>query len=499
MSYYAIGIGGTGGKCLEALIHIAACGLLPDNEPLYLLFVDKDGSNGSVGRASKLLKVYNDACVNRIAGTDFLKTPLRTALSPVWSPVPGGYNDLHGFLGYDVLSEDHRILCDVLYSSEEIMLPLEKGFRGHPSIGAAFMANTVDLENTEPWKTMQQQMIAQAQNKEVKLMLFGSIFGGTGASGFPTISRLIENWKKGFSKKPLHVAGVLMLPYFSFDPVDNQGLKVDSKDFSLSTQAALQYYCQKNELSGFDTTFVIGSDDVQQVRASALGGQEQENDPHWAELYAALATVEFFKDSELKMSGYHVIAREKTGALQWSDLPNHNEEVKTKILQMARFSFAFLSSYYPMLVDIAGDGQNEHAKGQDWRAPWYIDFFTRKGVNAQNCISNELEQIRQYCSSFLWWLASIEYSVTGKISDKGVSLLNFTSFAEEEMEDNKASYLKIRAQFTLDDFANIRLPHMKSSSDLANLWDRMCQAQPRGNNNDSSWLFVNELYRQCSK
>ena len=46
MGYYAIGIGGTGAKCLESLIHLAAAGMMPDGD-LHLLFVDPDTSNGS--------------------------------------------------------------------------------------------------------------------------------------------------------------------------------------------------------------------------------------------------------------------------------------------------------------------------------------------------------------------------------------------------------------------------------------------------------------------
>ena len=47
MGYYAIGIGGTGAKCLESLIHLAAAGMMPDNSDLYILFVDPDEANGS--------------------------------------------------------------------------------------------------------------------------------------------------------------------------------------------------------------------------------------------------------------------------------------------------------------------------------------------------------------------------------------------------------------------------------------------------------------------
>ena len=58
MGYYAIGIGGTGAKCLESLIHLAAAGMMPDGD-LHLLFVDPDAANGSRARAGETIsKLY---------------------------------------------------------------------------------------------------------------------------------------------------------------------------------------------------------------------------------------------------------------------------------------------------------------------------------------------------------------------------------------------------------------------------------------------------------
>lgn len=47
MSIYIIGIGGTGARCIEAIIHFAALGLF-NQETLHLLFVDADETNGNL-------------------------------------------------------------------------------------------------------------------------------------------------------------------------------------------------------------------------------------------------------------------------------------------------------------------------------------------------------------------------------------------------------------------------------------------------------------------
>ena len=77
-----------------------------------------------------------------------------------------------------------RISFEVLYSEKERTTQLHEGFRGHPSIGAAVMAQTV-LGGGEPWKTFNSKV---AKDPNPKIFLAGSIFGGTGASGLPDYS-----------------------------------------------------------------------------------------------------------------------------------------------------------------------------------------------------------------------------------------------------------------------------------------------------------------------
>lgn len=53
MSYYMIGIGGTGAKCLEAFIHLCGAGLLKDSQPVKIVYVDADVSCGNLQRTQK--------------------------------------------------------------------------------------------------------------------------------------------------------------------------------------------------------------------------------------------------------------------------------------------------------------------------------------------------------------------------------------------------------------------------------------------------------------
>ena len=57
MGLYLIGIGGTGAKCVEAVAKLAAMGLFTE-EPIKVLFVDADETNGNLARARTSIGTY---------------------------------------------------------------------------------------------------------------------------------------------------------------------------------------------------------------------------------------------------------------------------------------------------------------------------------------------------------------------------------------------------------------------------------------------------------
>src|ERR1039457_4067264 len=89
---YLIGIGGTGGKCVEALTHMAAAGLGPD-EGLYTFFVDPDKANGSLGRAQGALQDYTKCRKLNLGSIDLFRTEISIANPDVWSPLDAGGHD----------------------------------------------------------------------------------------------------------------------------------------------------------------------------------------------------------------------------------------------------------------------------------------------------------------------------------------------------------------------------------------------------------------------
>src|SRR6185503_10683010 len=54
---YLISIGGTGSRCLEAVIYMAAAGVF--QSPMHILIIDPDQNNGNSTRSRQLIRDYH--------------------------------------------------------------------------------------------------------------------------------------------------------------------------------------------------------------------------------------------------------------------------------------------------------------------------------------------------------------------------------------------------------------------------------------------------------
>src|SRR6185369_1520095 len=126
MGYYAIGIGGTGAKCLEALTHLCAAGLLPGD--LTMIFVDPDKSNGCLERAAQTAKMYQGIKETINFGTSHLfRTTITIPAPDIWSPFDDEANPrLDHYFAKAALDQTSKDLFDVLYTKKEKETTLDK-------------------------------------------------------------------------------------------------------------------------------------------------------------------------------------------------------------------------------------------------------------------------------------------------------------------------------------------------------------------------------------
>jgi hypothetical protein len=434
---FYIGIGGTGARVAEALVHLCAAGRGPSD--LFMFLVDPDEGNGNLSRTKTLIAKYQDVrrrIKDRAAGVDLFRTNIVTTDQPVWTIFSDQNMALSRYVGLSNMKlTDPALaqLAEVLFSQEELNTALNEGFRGHPSIGAVVMARPD--ENRDPWKTFYDQIANLTRPGEAKVFLVGSIFGGTGAAGVPTFAseKLIKFHKtasieEGKSSK-VHLGGCLVLPYFTFSldasESERKQMHVTPSDFPFATRAALQYYALRK--LNFDDVYLIG-DSLQdgRVGAFAAGASKQDNTPHYIELASALAALDFFARSEpgSRSTNYFTAARADE-EITWSSLPVSRSASNIKQEQdRLRYSLVTATLFFYSLCTY---GREALSDGDIARQYWYKENFRLKikGNDDESLRYDPrgstqrdiLDRIAQFGELFLEWIGRIHEHPKVKLLD----------------------------------------------------------------------------------
>lgn len=415
MSLYIVSIGGTGSRCVEAIAHLASVGLM-ESQKIQVLFIDPDESNGNLTRTRETIQRH-DATRSLVFGQDhshgWMKGEIKSL--EVWSPFRDKVNkSLGNFFNYETYRNDDTNLgdlFDVLYTKGEREAQLDVGFRGRPAIGAAIMSQVkLDASTEEPWRSLTQEIeMDLGQGQYPKIFLCGSIFGGTGASGFPTIGRVLINYlKTSGNRERVKMGGLLMLPYFQFSvpSEDDRGeIYARPEQFLLNTEAALRYY-QAQKI--FDTIYLLGDQEPVSVKKFSIGKNDQKNDPHFIELFAGLAARHFVLSEQT--GEVVMLSRRDSQRITWDDIPDR-PQVKGAIVNAVRFAYLWLSNISPEL----NEGKNNIKEFQKF-APWFSQYFKPKGLFVRSGglpdLNDEdqqehLKQINAWCVAFLQWLGSI--------------------------------------------------------------------------------------------
>lgn len=449
---YIIGIGGTGARVIEAVVNLCAAGYGPDELSVFL--IDPDAGNGNLTRTKTLLTNYIKCRkdLNKTENTKIFKTNIHIPPDEkglVWEIFEDTDTTLANFINYKNMMQNKKDLADfasVLFTEKELNTELNEGFRGHPSIGSVVMANPPQDEY--PFKMLFDDLTGNKKANDVRVFLVGSVFGGTGAAGFPTLgSRNILKFhplaKLDNNLSQILLGGALILPYFSFE-LDAEAetrdkMFVTANDFPIATKAALQFYNEKD--LGFDQIYFIGDSLAQKVGKFGVGAKKQENLPHYIEVVSALAAFDFFDQPEIKgeTDKMWFTAVRETETLSWTDLPVTREpdkirqkqkELKALLTNMTVFAYSFLT-YGKKIINTS------HKSISD---AWYRDNFRfsesderdKEKDPRQKKSKEVLDDFEKYLSEFLFWIAAMDDS-SGK-----VMLMDKKMLLSKEPEVSKA-------------------------------------------------------------
>jgi len=331
---FVIAIGGTGMRCLESFVHLSAIGMF-DNQEIEILTLDTDQTNGNKAKAEDLVRLYNRVKTYGEAdgGTPNANTffSAKLNLHRYWTNYSGvgreNYKNITQIkTGTPESQKQNKLISDLFLDEDSVQeFNLAHGYRAQTHLGSMLMyhgiveaaknvakGNNVQVEEKDLEKFISKLELAGAN---ARIFIFGSVFGGTGASSIPVIPKALQDFVKirsggksdiDFSKAKF--GATLLTEYFTFKKPDNKqtstkhdSIIADSSFFPLNSQAALQFYqsdptvkkCYK-KLYHVGWPITSKKIDDEGKEKTETGGANQLNPCHITELLCACAAFDFF-------------------------------------------------------------------------------------------------------------------------------------------------------------------------------------------------------------
>lgn len=319
-------IGGTGARVAEVAAHLCAANMVNSGDLIEFIVVDKDfdckgteNAENTIGKISGLSDPHG--IMERSSAKFNVQAPAQELCKMDMRKLNWSFTKAMEMLKTQPVAnlsiketlctnDEDKCLLNALYSEDEQKQNTDKGFYGHPSIGALifnYMIKNAKWNPDEGAGDIAGPVInyLATPTNEAKVFIIGSIFGGTGASIFSNLAKYIrKSAVKGGCNNRLFMSGCLLLPYFNFPaPEVGSDLKVDSNDFYIKSKVALKQYGLDPTLvkTGnatdytFDTLYTLGQEPLHITSdVHCDGGQGQCNHFDLVDLLAADAMVKFF-------------------------------------------------------------------------------------------------------------------------------------------------------------------------------------------------------------
>lgn len=393
---YIFFIGGSGARAYTAFLHACAAGVIHADQANVML-LDADAQNAACENSIGLFQTYQEHRQMLQSAQPFstaFHCDIQMLQESAISPVQDDVTKLAQVAGGN---DTRQRALKWFYTEKELDQDLSKGFYAHPNIGCVFFQDF----NGNPYldHCMKKIIHDLKRGLETRVVIVGSVFGGTGAAGIPSVIKILKercDAEDQLSFNQLRCCGVLVTPYFKVAPAPaSDELTISSDDFYGSTKAALPYYRFMND---FEKTYLVGQTTLETVNERyADGGDDQKNKPHIVEIFAALAIKDFLENA----------SREKQVWGQFVDRSNVNEQIDWEFLgedmyslaDMARAQMVLETAIYPCAA-----GQPRRGGCYQWRRVYHTD-----SANSQQ----QLASMQKYGESFFEWLYHLQSQHTG--------------------------------------------------------------------------------------
>lgn len=317
-------VGGTGSRVMRPLIMQLASGILPIDEsgnPTALeivpIIVDPHRANEDLKRTENLLRWYRQIHHSLYGnGSDVTKGFFAAKISSLRDIVQNSTTLSDTFLfnieaiesrtfldliSYNTLDSANQALCSMMFSKYQLDTKMDIGFVGNPNIGSVALNKIKDSEEFKQFSNVFQ--------KDDRIFIVSSIFGGTGAAGYPII---VNNIRNATNNKQINNRGDLanarigaltVLPYFNIQ--QDEDSPISRADFISKTKSALFYYHdnltglfrhgEDSSMSKINACYYLGDEVPSMPYFNDPGNNGQRNDAHIIEFVGALSILDFLQ------------------------------------------------------------------------------------------------------------------------------------------------------------------------------------------------------------
>lgn len=385
---YIFGIGGTGSRVLRSFTMLMASGVRLEADEIVPIIIDPDHANADLTRTVSLMNNYrairerltfDPANSNRFFRCEFLKELSNYTLQ---------INDTDDktfkqFIELSTMDRASKAMARMLFSDKNLDSSMDVGFKGNPNIGSVVLNQIVRSEGYTDF--------ANSFSAGDKIFIISSIFGGTGASGFPLLLKTLRTGN-AFPNNDIinraEIGAVTILPYFKLNADEES--EIDSSTFISKTKSALAYY--ENNISRnnqIDSLYFL-ADDISNTYENHEGGSAQQNDAHLIEFLAATAIVDFVNkpNDAGNTLNKELGLQDLTGAVTFQSF--YDEEKRLLCAPLTQFLLMSNS-----LLDEFG-------------------YFSSSGFNANGNHFQDfydtsfMSKLRDFCRSYKEWLAEMK-------------------------------------------------------------------------------------------
>lgn len=288
---YIFGIGGTGARVLRSFTMMLAAGVNINADEVVPIIIDPDASNADLTRTVQLMNTYRSVRTN-LSFTQNVKTPFfRKELAQILPNYTLRIQDTDDksfkqFIDLSSMDKPTQALMRILFSEKNLQSSMDVGFKGNPNIGSVVLNQIVESEHFSTFANS----FAQGD----KIFIISSIFGGTGASGFPLLLKTLRTNNVMPNNDLINnaeIGAITLLPYFKLEKSDES--EIDSSTFISKTKSALAYYENNISRNNSINALYYLADEVSNIYQNHEGGSMQRNDAHLVEFLAATAIVDF--------------------------------------------------------------------------------------------------------------------------------------------------------------------------------------------------------------